>query len=112
MSGETVASVVVGGVIGLLANLVVGWFFYRRADKSFNRAMARLGDETARLERLSTMLLNVLEDNGLAELNRGPDGQPTGRVVRKTLTATVGTTASFDATVIEGRRTPPDGGGD
>jgi hypothetical protein len=59
---------------GVLLGGLITWFYYKRSGNE-------MPTEAARLRRLSTIILNVMEDAGLVKLNRAKSGEIQGRVI-------------------------------
>jgi hypothetical protein len=59
---------------GVLFGGLITWFYYKRSGNE-------LATEAARLRRLSTIILNVMEDAGFVRLNRKESGEIQGRVI-------------------------------
>ena len=59
---------------GVLFGGLITWFYYKRSGDE-------LATEAARLRRLSTIILNVMEDAGFVRLNRAESGEIQGRVI-------------------------------
>jgi hypothetical protein len=62
----------------LLGGLIT-WYFSRLY---YRKAGDELRDQSARLEHLSNIMLNAMEDAQLVKLNRGQSGEIKGRVVQ------------------------------
>jgi hypothetical protein len=55
---------------GVLFGGLITWFYYKKS-----------GNDLARLRRLSTIILNAMEDGGPLRLNRDESGEIQGRVI-------------------------------
>jgi len=55
---------------GVLFGGLITWFYYKKS-----------GNDLARLRRLSTIILNAMEDGGPLKLNRDESGEIQGRVI-------------------------------
>jgi hypothetical protein len=62
----------------LLLGGLITWYFSRLYYK---KSGDELRDQAARLQHLSNIMLNAMEDAGLVKLNRGQSGEIKGRVV-------------------------------
>ena len=72
---------VLGIVAGGLITAGVGWYFYKRAGDELRRESLQLREETGRIRHLTNLVLRALEDAGIAQLNRDPEGNPIGLVL-------------------------------
>jgi gas vesicle protein len=99
---ETIASLVIGALIGA----VVSWYFARNSSKELRAAVDEIKAETALLKRHHTLLLNILEDNDLARLNRDAGGAVVGRMVEQDVGATMKPSARVESLVLKGRQEP------
>lgn len=66
---------------GVLLGGLITWFYYKKS-----------GNDLARLRRLSTIILNAMEDGGPLRLNRDQSGEIQGRVIPLSGTLEGGTT--------------------
>jgi hypothetical protein len=74
---------------GVLFGWLVTWFYYKKS-----------GNELARLGRLTTILLNGMEDGGPLKLNRDASGEIRGRVIPLSGTLQRGTQMSGELQVL------------
>jgi hypothetical protein len=85
----SILSILIGGTITFLAS----WIFYVRAARD-------LRQETARLQRHTTLILRGLEEAGLVEYNRDEQGEITGIVIK--LSGVVGGVGGMSGTLTVG----------
>ena len=79
---------------GVLFGGLITWFYYKKS-----------GNDFARLRRLSTIILNAMEDGGPLRLNRDESGEIQGRVIQLSGTLEGGTTMCGELQVL---RAPKD----
>ena len=82
---------------GILFGGVITWFYYKRSGNE-------LATEAERLRRLSTIILNVMEDAGFVKLNRAESGEIHGRVIPLSATFEGGTQMCGDLQVIKAQK--------
>ena len=80
-------------LVGVLFGVLVSWIFYRKSGKE-------LTAESARLRRLSEIMLYAMEDAGLVKLNRNQAGEIVGRTIEAQVAVQASAIATVDATVI------------
>ena len=80
----------------LLGGLIT-WFYYQRSGNE-------LATEAARLRRLSTIILNIMEDAGFVELNRADSGEIQGRVIPLSVTFESGSQMCGELDVIKAQK--------
>jgi hypothetical protein len=78
---------------GVLFGWLVTWFYYKKS-----------GNELARLGRLSTIILNAMEDGGPLKLNRDESGEIRGRVIPLSVTFEGGTQMSGELQVLRAQK--------
>jgi hypothetical protein len=74
---------------GVLLGGLITWFYYKKS-----------GNDFARLRRLSTIILNAMEDGGPLKLNRDESGEIKGRVIPLSVTFEGGTTMCGELQVL------------
>ena len=74
---------------GVLLGGLITWFYYKKS-----------GNDLARLRRLSTIILNAMEDGGALRLNRDQYGEIQGRVIPLSGTLEGGTTMGGELHVL------------
>ena len=74
---------------GVLFGGLITWFYYKKS-----------GSDLARLRRLSTIILNAMEDGGPLKLNRDKSGEIRGRVIALSGTLEGGTTMCGELQVL------------
>lgn len=78
---------------GVLLGGLITWFYYKRS-----------GNELARLRRLSTIILNAMEDREPLKLNRDESGEIQGRVIPLSATFEGGTQMSGELQVLRAQK--------
>ena len=96
-----VAGLVLGGLIGLFTNR----YFATQSSKELKAETARLMEETAKLRRLSGIMLNGMEQMGWIKLNRDARGEITGQIHERQIQVTGHADVSVESEVI---RAPQD----
>jgi hypothetical protein len=97
MSAEAIVSLILGSLAGLLANLIVGYFFYQRSGRE-------LRTEAAQLRQLVYVLAHALESAGAIRVTWDDKGRLNDFVVK---TRSVPLEAAIGVVTVS--QTPPAG---
>jgi hypothetical protein len=86
----SVASLIAGWLLGWVPN----WFYARRGAKE-------LQAEAAKLRSLVKIIIDALENNGLAKISRDENGEPVSLTLQLVMKETIKTTELFPPTEVK-----------